>query len=115
MGSSSGFDNREDGISAYALVELREDIRCCWLEISLPTPIAQNRASIFCNSCQRIRCFSKNNNNSSSTGEVIESTRNVRRDLPYSASLIEASVKVYCRTRNAETLGDSVAARVTPC
>lgn len=53
MGSSSGFENgEEDGISAYALVELREDIRCVWLEISLPTPIAQNRTSMFCSSSQ---------------------------------------------------------------
>lgn len=47
MGLSAGFANgEEDGISAYALVERREDIRCCWLEISLPTPIAQNRANM---------------------------------------------------------------------
>lgn len=57
----------------------------------------------------------RNNSNSSSTGEVIEGTRNVRRDLPYSASLIEASVTVYCRTSNAEILGAAVPAPVTPC
>lgn len=59
IGSSAGFKNgEEDGISAYALVERREDIRCCWLEISLPTPITQNRASMIFRSCQCTRFFS---------------------------------------------------------
>lgn len=59
IGSSAGFKNgEEDGISAYALVELREDIRCCWLEISLLTPIAQNRARMIFRSCRCTSYFS---------------------------------------------------------
>lgn len=39
MGLSAGFKNgEEDGISPYSLVERREDIRCCWLELAYQFP-----------------------------------------------------------------------------
>ena len=81
MGSSSGFENGEDGISAYALVERREDMRCCWLEISLPSPHSSKSSKQMLEFMLAHKVLFNTDNKGRSVGEVIEGIRNVRRAL----------------------------------